>query len=51
MEKSSNDGNTFIEQELDLSSQLPRNDMVTNDATTYMVASWSYQMLNTHITR
>ena len=37
--KSSNDGNTFIEQELNLSSQLPRNDTVTNDATTYMVAS------------
>ena len=38
MEKSSNDGNTFVEQELDLSSQLPRNDTVTNDATTCMVA-------------
>ena len=46
--KSSNDGNTFVEQELDLSSQLPHNDSVTNDATTCMVAS--YQMLNTYIT-
>ena len=34
--QSTNDGSGFIDQELDLSSQLSHNDTVANDATTHM---------------
>ena len=34
--QSTNDGSGFVDQELDLSSQLSHNDTVANDANTHM---------------
>ena len=39
---STNNGSGFVDQELDLSSQLPHNDTVANDATTYMFSQYPY---------
>ena len=45
--QSTNDGSGFIDQELDLSSQLSHNDTVANDATTRMFYQYPHYPTDT----